>query len=192
VLVPLIGHTLTVPLPEGARLCDVPGEERLAEMEFHFALHSAAVTDLLALLHQYGIVSQRHAFGARARLEGLMTGKIDLVYAHAGRFHVLDYKSNRLPGYDRTVLAAAMDDSEYTLQALLYALALHRWLRFRLDEAYDYDTHFGGIRYLFCRGLDAGDAASPGVYAWQPPRELIERLDALFAHGVLEPMEATA
>jgi exodeoxyribonuclease V beta subunit len=192
VLVPLIGHTLTVPLPEGARLCDVPGEERLAEMEFHFALHSAAVTDLLALLHQYGIVSQRHAFGARARLEGLMTGKIDLVYAHAGRFHVLDYKSNRLPGYDRAVLAAAMDDSEYTLQALLYALALHRWLRFRLDEAYDYDTHFGGIRYLFCRGLDAGDAASPGVYAWQPPRELIERLDALFAHGVLEPMEAMA
>jgi exodeoxyribonuclease V beta subunit len=192
VLVPLIGHTLTVALPEGARLCDVPAQERLAEMEFHFALHSTAVTDLLALLHRYDIVSQRHAFGARTRLEGLMTGKIDLVYAHAGRFHVLDYKSNRLPGYDRAVLAAAMDDSEYTLQALLYALALHRWLRFRLGEAYDYDAHFGGIRYLFCRGLDAGDAVSPGVYAWQPPRELIERLDALFAHGALEPMEATA
>lgn len=192
VLVPLIGHTLTVPMPEGARLCDVPGEERLAEMEFHFALHSTVVADLLSLLHRHGVVQQRHAFGARARLEGLMTGKIDLVYAHAGRFHVLDYKSNRLSGYHHDVLAAAMDDSEYTLQALLYALALHRWLRFRLGEAYDYDTYFGGVRYLFCRGLDAGDASSPGVYAWQPPRELIERLDALFARGVLEPMEATA
>lgn len=191
-LVPLIGQTLTVSLPEGARLCDVRGEERLAEMEFHFALHSTAVAELLGLLHRHGIVQQRRAFGARARLEGLMTGKIDLVYAHAGRFHVLDYKSNRLPGYHREVLAAAMDDSEYTLQALLYALALHRWLRFRLGEAYDYDTHFGGIRYLFCRGLDAADAASPGVYAWQPPRELIERLDALFAHGALEPLEVTA
>ncbi|GAB3101189.1 exodeoxyribonuclease V subunit beta [Lysobacter terrae] len=184
VLEPLIGHTLTVPLPEGARLCAVPSDQRAVEMEFHFALRPTAVADLLALLHTHGLLQQRQAFGTRQRLEGLMTGKIDLVYAHAGRFHVLDYKSNRLAGYHPDALAAAMDDSEYTLQALLYTLALHRWLRFRLGDSYAYDTHFGGIRYLFCRGLDASNPASPGIYAWLPPRALIEGLDALFGHDV--------
>jgi exodeoxyribonuclease V beta subunit len=192
-LLPLIGHTLTVTLPEGARLADVPREERLAEMEFHFALRPTTTADLLALLHEHGVLRQRQAFGVRQRLEGLMTGKIDLVYTHADRFYVLDYKSNRLPGYDHATLAAAMEDSEYTLQALLYTLALHRWLRFRLGEAYDYDTHVGGIRDLFCRGLDADSPALPGVHAWQPPRALIEGLDALFGHAASRiEAEATA
>jgi exodeoxyribonuclease V beta subunit len=191
VLVPLIGHTLAVTLPEGVRLADVPPDQRVAEMEFHFALRPTATADLLALLHAHDVLRQRHAFGLRQRLEGLMTGKIDLVYAHAGRFHVLDYKSNRLPAYDHATLATAMEDSEYTLQALLYTLALHRWLRFRLGSAYDYDAHAGGIRYLFCRGLEASDPALPGVHAWQPPRALIEGLDALFGHAPAE-VEATA
>jgi exodeoxyribonuclease V beta subunit len=179
VLAPLVGHTLAVGLPEGARLCDVPPHARLSEMEFHFALASTPVARLLALLHGHDMLRERHAFGNRQRLEGLMTGKIDLVYAHDDRYYVLDYKSNRLPSYDRDALAVAMDDSEYTLQALLYSLALHRWLRFRLGDAYDYDTHFGGIRYLFCRGLDASRGDSAGVHAWRPSRALIDGLDAL-------------
>ncbi|QGW63492.1 exodeoxyribonuclease V subunit beta [Lysobacter soli] len=183
VLAPLVGHTLTVALPEGTRLCDVPPDARLSEMEFHFALESTPVARLLALLHEHDVLRERHAFGNRQRLEGLMTGKIDLVYAHGDRYFVLDYKSNRLPAYDRASLSAAMDDSEYTLQALLYSLALHRWLRFRLGEAYDYDAHFGGIRYLFCRGLDAAREDSPGVHAWRPSRALIDGLDALFRHA---------
>ena len=106
---------------------------------------------------------------------------------------MLDYKSNRLPAYDHATLAVAMEDSEYTLQALLYTLALHRWLRFRLGRAYEYDTRIGGIRYLFCRGLDATDPALPGVHYWQPPRALIEGLDALFGHATpVAEAEATA
>lgn len=85
-----------------------------------------------------------------------MTGLIDLTYTVDGRWYVLDYKSNRLPSYDADALARAMAHSEYALQALIYTVALHRWLRFRLGEAYDYARDFGGVRYLFCRGLDAG------------------------------------
>ena len=184
VLAPLVGHTLAVRLPEGARLCDVPPHARLSEMEFHFALEATPVPRLLALLHEHGLLHGRQAFGNRQRLEGLMTGKIDLVYAHEDRYYVLDYKSNRLASYDRETLIEAMDDSEYTLQALLYALALHRWLRFRLGDAYDYDTHCGGIRYLFCRGLDAARGDSPGLHAWRPARGLIEGLDALFGNAM--------
>src|SRR3546814_16629732 len=84
-----------------------------------------------------------------------MTGLIDLTYQHDGRWYVLDYKSNRLPGYAPAQLAEAMAHSEYDLQALIYTLALHHWLRFRLGDGYDYARDFGGVRYVFCRGLDA-------------------------------------
>ncbi|QNU15044.1 exodeoxyribonuclease V subunit beta [Thermomonas sp. XSG] len=179
----LIGHTLTVALPEGTRLCDVPASERRPEIEFQFALQPVQVEALLALLHAHGIVRERDRFGARQRLEGLMTGLIDLTYRHGGKWYVLDYKSNRLPGYDDAGLQHAMAHSEYDLQALIYTLALHRWLRFRLGAGYDYARDFGGIRYLFCRGLDAGSAASPGIHAQRFPPELVHALDALFGHA---------
>ena len=185
-LTALVGHTLTVALPEGVRLCDVPLDARRAEMEFHFAMQPTAVDAVLATLHAHGVLRDRHAFGARRTLEGLMTGKIDLVYSNAGRYYLLDYKSNRLPGYDDASLARSMDDSEYTLQSLIYTLALHRWLRFRLGAGYDYARDFGGVRYLFCRGLDAATALGTGVYAQQPPLALVEALDALFAARKVE------
>ncbi|RDZ26633.1 exodeoxyribonuclease V subunit beta [Lysobacter silvisoli] len=179
----LVGATLTAALPEGTRLADLPPSARRPEMEFHFALNDAASAELLALLHAHGTLRERRSFGARRRLDGLMTGKIDLVYTHEQRYYLLDYKTNRLPSYDPATVARAMDDSEYTLQALIYTLALHRWLRFRLGADYDYERHFGGVRYLFCRGLDpmrGGGEDGGGLYANTPPRALVEAMDALF------------
>jgi exodeoxyribonuclease V beta subunit len=175
----LVGHSLTVPLPEGLRLCDLPGDARRAELEFHLALRPTAVDALLGLLHAHSVVTARNAFGNRRRLEGLLTGSIDLIYVAGGRWYLLDYKSNRLEGYGQDALARAMRESEYELQALLYTVALHRWLRFRHGDRYDYSRDFGGVRYLFCRGLAAGGGS--GVHAQRPPPALVESLDALFA-----------
>ncbi|UOS99149.1 UvrD-helicase domain-containing protein [Xanthomonas arboricola] len=214
-LTALIGHTLTVALPEGTTLAAVPEPQRRNEMEFHFAMRPTRVDALLALLHRFGVVSDRQAFGARQRLEGLMTGLIDLTYTVDGRWYVLDYKSNRLPSYDADALARAMAHSEYELQALIYTVALHRWLRFRLGDGYDYARDFGGVRYLFCRGLDAtrnpaADSSSipgsgydsdsdscfdavnratpaPGIHAWRFDPALVQALDALFAGSAPEP-----
>ncbi|NIK02255.1 exodeoxyribonuclease V subunit beta [Xanthomonas cannabis] len=200
-LTALIGHTLTVALPEGTRLADVPALQRRNEMEFHFAMRPTRVDALLALLHRFGVVGDRQAFGMRQRLEGLMTGLIDLTYTVDGRWYVLDYKSNRLPSYDADALARAMTHSEYELQALIYTVALHRWLRFRLGDAaegggYDYARDFGGVRYLFCRGLDAGRNAggdgAPGIHAWRFDPALVEALDALFAGNAPEPISSSA
>ena len=97
---------------------------------------------------------------------------------------MLDYKSNRLPCYDAESLRAAMRHSEYDLQALIYTLALHRWLRFRLGDRYDYARDFGGIRYVFSRGIEldaTAEGAAPGVHADRFEPELIHALDALFA-----------
>lgn len=179
----LVGQTLTVPLPEGGALHDLPADARRAEIEFHFAMQPTAVPALLSLLHAHGLVRDRHGFGTRRRLEGLMTGKIDLTYVRADRWYVLDYKSNRLPGYEAARLASAMQHSEYDLQALIYTVALHRWLRFRLGAQYDYARDMGGIRYLFCRGLDARRDDSPGLYAHRFDPALVDALDALFAGG---------
>ncbi|MCW0389916.1 exodeoxyribonuclease V subunit beta [Xanthomonas sacchari] len=187
-LTALVGNTLTVALPEGTCLAAVPEEQRRNEMEFHFAMRPTRVDALLALLHRFGVAGERQAFGARQRLEGLMTGLIDLTYQHDGRWYVLDYKSNRLPAYDPDALARAMAHSEYTLQALIYTVALHRWLRFRLGGAYDYARDFGGVRYLFCRGLDASRDPSPGVHAWRFDPDLIEGVDTLFAGAPTEPL----
>ena len=179
----LVGQTLTVALPEGTRLCDVPAEERRPEIEFQFALQPTCVDALFELLHAHGLVRDRHGFGLRQRLEGLMTGLIDLTYRFDGRWYVLDYKSNRLPAYDAAAMDAAMEHSEYGLQALLYTLALHRWLSFRLGDAYDYARDFGGVRYLFCRGLDTARSDSPGIHAQCFAPELVHALDALFGHA---------
>ncbi len=188
VIVPMIGHMLTVPLPEGTVLAAVPERQRRAEIEFQFALAPTRVDALLALLHRHGLLVARQGFGMRRRLEGLMTGLIDLTYLHEGRWYVLDYKSNRLPGYGPAQLEDAMAHSEYHLQALIYTLALHRWLRFRLGDQYEYARDFGGARYVFCRGLaEAGDGdaqgmrAPRGVQAWRFEPALVEALDALFA-----------
>lgn len=180
-LVPLVGKSLTAILPEGVRLCDVPANLRRAEIEFHFSLRPVQVRALLQLLHEHGVAGDRIGFGVRRQLEGLMNGKVDLTYFHDGRCHVLDYKSNHLPDYGDAALERAMRDSEYDLQALIYTLALHRWLRFRRGDAYDYARDFGGIRYLFCRGLDPARADAPGVHARKFSAELVEALDRLFA-----------
>ena len=184
----LVGQTLTVALPEGVRLCDLPMDQRQPEIEFQFALQPVRVDALLQLLHAHGVVRERSGFGLRQRLEGLMTGLIDLTYRHDGKWYVLDYKSNRLPAFDAATLQHAMTHSEYDLQALIYTLALHRWLRFRLGDAshgggYDYARDFGGIRYVFCRGVDATRNDSPGIHAQRFAPELVHALDALFGHA---------
>jgi exodeoxyribonuclease V beta subunit len=178
-LTALIAETLNTRMPEGARLTGVPDSARRKEMEFHLALAPTAMPALLDLLHHHGIIRERHAFGLRARLEGLLTGRIDLIYEFAGRYYIVDYKSNQLRDYAADALDAAVRDSEYDLQYLLYSLALHRWLRFRLGSEYDIRQHLGGVRYLFCRGLDRERDDGPGIHALRLPDELIEALDAL-------------
>ena len=182
-LTALVSETLNAPMPEGTRLASLPGARRCIEMEFHLALAPFAVEAWLALLHAHGLLPGRQGFGLRQRLEGLLTGRIDLVYEAGGRYYVLDYKSNQLPGYGRDAVALAIRDGEYDLQYLLYTLALHRWLRFRLGTDYDIDHHLGGVRYVFCRGLDRDDASQPGVHALRLPSDAILAIDALMQHG---------
>ena len=175
----LVSETLNAAMPEGTRLALQTPSQRCIDMEFHLALSPFSVDAWLGLLHGNGLLPDRAGFGKRQKLEGLLTGRIDLVYEAAGRFYVLDYKSNQLPGYGPDAVARAIREGEYDLQYLLYTLALHRWLRFRLGAGYDIDRHLGGIRYVFCRGLDRNETSRPGIHALRLPTSLVLAVDAL-------------
>jgi exodeoxyribonuclease V beta subunit len=125
-------------------------------------------------------------------LRGYLTGSVDVVLRIGGRFLVVDYKTNWLGAADRPLtaddyrpeaLAAAMGHSDYPLQALLYAVVLHRYLRWRL-AAYEPEGHLGGVLYLYLRGMcgpdtPAFDGHPAGVFSWQPPVALVEELSDL-------------
>ncbi|WP_019558141.1 exodeoxyribonuclease V subunit beta [Thioalkalivibrio sp. ALE12] len=116
-------------------------------------------------------------------LNGMLKGFVDLVFEHAGRYYVADYKSNWLGpsarAYTAERLRAAVLEHRYDLQLVLYTLALHRQLGARLP-GYDFDQHMGGGVYLFLRGVDA---PGHGVFHHCPPRALIEQLDRWMTHG---------
>jgi exodeoxyribonuclease V beta subunit len=115
-------------------------------------------------------------------LAGFLQGFIDLVVRHDDRFYVIDYKTNdlgpKLIDYGAPSIAAAMIHHDYVLQALIYSVATHRYLSQRLP-GYDYDRHFGGIRYLFVRGMKPSYAAGTGIFAERPSRALLLALDDL-------------
>jgi exodeoxyribonuclease V beta subunit len=129
-------------------------------------------------------------------LRGYLSGSIDVVLrvgeAERQRFVVVDYKTNSLGDPTRPLTALdytpakvteAMLHSHYPLQALLYSVVLHRYLRWRLPD-YDPQRNLGGVLYLYVRGMvGAGtplvDGVPCGVFSWQPPVALIEELSAI-------------
>ena len=139
---------------------------------------------------------------AAQSLRGYLTGSIDVVLRlevdGRQRFLTVDYKTNWLGPIDQPLTAhdyrpemlhEAMAHSDYPLQALLYTVVLHRFLRWRLPD-YDPATHLGGVLYLYLRGMCGPDTpvvdGSPcGVFSWRPPVALVAELSDLL-DGVLD------
>ena len=108
------------------------------------------------------------------RLRGYLQGFIDLVFEHEGRWWILDYKTNQLPGYGKNEMEQAMIECDYLLQARLYAVALHRHLEVNLCD-YDPSSHFGGCAYMFLRGCP-----NEGLWTETPSPEGMTALCKLF------------
>ncbi len=174
--------------PDGTRLAlsSVPRTRQLREMEFQ--LSGCDVSDR-ALVDVLGDALAVDAQPASSRWSGFLRGFIDLVFEHGGRWYIVDWKSNHLGdgarAYGQSALADAMRAHAYPLQASLYTLAVHRWLR-RTLRGYDYERSFGGVFYVFLRGAGLeppADRGAPecGVHASRPSARAIEGLDRLFA-----------
>lgn len=174
--------TLDAELKSGLRLSDLPAHSLRAEMAFDYVLGDASTERLRAVCRAAGEEALMPVL-AMHTLRGLMNGKIDLVFEHAGRFHVLDWKGNwlgdQLENYMPVTLPAAMDVHHYRLQALLYTVALHRYLRMRLGGSYRQAEHLGDPIYLFLRAV----GLAPGAGVWTQPFSpaLIASVDAVLA-----------
>lgn len=162
------------------RLAEIPRPNRLVEMEFHFPARGLTGSELDALLARRR-PGTRPPLGTE-RIRGFVKGFIDLIFRYQGRFFIADYKSNHLGNrpqdYQGPRLEEAVFEHFYDLQYLIYSLALHRYLGRRLP-GYAYERHFGGVYYLFLRGMRA--AEDTGVYFDRPSLTDIEALDSLFA-----------
>jgi len=111
-------------------------------------------------------------------VEGFLRGFIDLLFTHEGRYYIVDWKSNWLgnsPGdYDLSGVQASMRVHHYALQAHLYVLAVDRFLAARLTD-YDYERHFGGVYYLFLRGIDRANPQR-AIFRDKPALALVKKL----------------
>jgi exodeoxyribonuclease V beta subunit len=219
-LVPL-HHTPLGPLAPDSTLARIGLPDRLRELDFEIPLAGgdrAAGPDLR--LADVGRMLRRHLaaddplapyadrlLGAglgEQSLRGYLSGSIDVVLrvpdGEGHRYLVVDYKTNRLgdpdhpltaADYTRDRLTAAMLHSDYPLQALLYVVVVHRYLRWR-QPGYDPATHLGGVLYLYVRGMCGAetptvDGHPAGVFSWSPPAALVSALSDLLDGRLDEP-----
>jgi exodeoxyribonuclease V beta subunit len=166
----------------GMRLDQVNQQKRLNELKFDFALDYFDVNAVNELLQQ-GTDAVLQPISA-PRFRGLLTGIIDLVFEFDGKYYLADYKSNflgaRLDDYRPHQLAQAMLDRRYDLQALLYSVALHRYLDQRLSD-YSYEQHFGGCYYLFLRAMRPQSGPRYGIHFERAESSKLEALEHLLA-----------
>ena len=122
-------------------------------------------------------------------VRGAMKGFIDLVFEQEGRFYLADWKSNflgpDLEAYGQAALREAMIRELYVLQYHLYAVALDRYLTFRIPE-YQYNTHFGGVYYLFLRGISPQQGSEYGVFSRSAFGSPDSRAESVFTCGEVE------
>ena len=211
-LVPL-HHTSLGPLAGGLTLGEIGLSDRLRELDFEIPLvggdgstgAEVSLADLGSLLDQHLPADDvLRPYAARLRspglggqsLRGYLSGSIDVVLRVPGaddpRYLVVDYKTNWLgpsdapltaEAYSRDRLAEAMLHSDYPLQALLYVVVVHRYLRWR-QPGYDPARHLGGVLYLYVRGMcgpetPEDDGHPAGIFSWQPPPTLVVALSDL-------------
>jgi exodeoxyribonuclease V beta subunit len=179
-LATMIQRALDVPLAGDATLFTLEPARQRAEMAFQFVLDAVSLRALREACARHGAADLLPANLPGTTLVGLMSGKIDLIFEHAGRFHVLDYKTNYLgdglADYAPARLATAMDEHHYGFQALLYTVALERYLRQRLPD-YDRERHLGESIYLFVRAC--GLAPGLGVWRRRFDAALLDAVDAV-------------
>jgi exodeoxyribonuclease V beta subunit len=192
----MIGRVVTVPLQPGKKdfcLREVRDRDRINELEFYFPLKSMTSKQLKQLFADHAgpdIGSKFPRWMERldfSPVKGFMKGFIDMVFHFQGRFYLVDWKSNFLGSdvqdYDQGKLAEVMCEEFYVLQYHIYCLALHQYLRARLPN-YAYEHHFGGVYYIFLRGVDPARGPEYGVYRDKPASALITALaENLAAEG---------
>jgi exodeoxyribonuclease V beta subunit len=203
VVVEMLGKVMTAPLDErvpGLTLARLTAAQRLHELEFYFPLQRIAPQMIGKLLQEHRFFGARGSEGREpeglsfAPVQGMLKGFIDLVFEFQGRFYLVDWKSNllgsRIEDYNAATLAGEIQRRHYYFQYQLYTVALDRYLRMRLP-GYSYEQHFGGVYYLFLRGIDPARPQC-GIHRDRLSEPLVRELGRLLIGSVGEEDPAHA
>ena len=170
-------------------LNELTWKDTLRESEFYFPMEQVNINALGKLLAKHrqqrnnlDVLTPVFLQTGNHLLKGMMHGFIDLIFHYQDQYFLIDYKStylgHTLADYQPNALDKNMQDNYYDLQYLLYSLALHRYLKNRLED-YDPALHFGGVFYLYLRGMSP--KSDTGVFHTAISIELLDELDALFS-----------
>jgi exodeoxyribonuclease V beta subunit len=154
-------------------LSQVKRDDEIREMEFHFPSSDLQLDEILEIIRNS---PQTHK--NKSRLQNYLTGFIDLTVRQDGKYYILDYKSNYLgdhnEDYEPAKLKREIESANYDVQYHIYTVALKKYLTTRIPN-FDYDRDFGGVAYLFVRGMRAD--SNNGVWKVKPEKEVIDRLE---------------
>jgi len=190
-----ISHVLNVSLkatqPELV-LSSIAFENRINEMEFYFPINAITPQKLRTIFKRYGSIKGIGDFPGRLQklifspTAGFMKGYMDLVFGHQDQFYLVDWKSNylgpKLEDYRQEALGYAMQENYYILQYHLYVLALSQYLRLR-HPGFRYKSDFGGVFYIFIRGVDSRRGPHYGIFHDLPNAALINALGKALIPG---------
>jgi exodeoxyribonuclease V beta subunit len=158
------------------KLANIGRGARLSELEFYFPLGRVTHQKLAGLFPDERLHFQT--------MSGFMKGFVDLIFRHRERFYIVDWKSNWLgpspESYSQETMDEEMESKFYRLQLSIYTVALHRFLRARMP-GYSYETHFGGVFYVFLRGIEPG-RPDLGIWRTRLEPDFVDRLSGLFDH----------
>ena len=178
---------LSSPNGDSFSLSQVKADKRLSEWEFYFSLSNAKESTLA--IKQ---VLEKHWKDCRDKKpfidamkdwnmpipEDYLKGYLDLVFSHNDFYYIVDWKSNLIErnkeNFSREGILQEMENAGYYLQYLLYSSVLHQYLKETLQENYSWQNNFGGVKYIFLRGIACG-AASP-IFEDRPSEQLLDEL----------------
>ena len=190
-----ISDVLKVPLQPAKpdlTLSSIDFKHRINEMEFYFPLKAITPHSLQSLFRRHGRIEGSGDFPARLEklvfspAAGFMKGYMDLVFEHQDQFYLVDWKSNYLGAtiddYRQDALHHTMQENYYILQYHLYVLALSQYLRLR-NPGFRYESDFGGVFYIFIRGIDSRHNPEFGIFYDLPKPALVNALGNALISG---------
>ena len=172
----ILGASIQIPGEKPFNLKNVPNLKKINELEFDINISDMNLSKL------YDLQTESVGFSFKAvHLNGILNGLIDLFFEHDDKYYILDWKSNylgdSLEDYTSEKLNDAMNENNYHLQYYIYSMAAKRFLESKLDN-FDYESQFGGVIYLFLRGMRADE--NTGVFTTKLSLETVRKMEEVF------------
>ncbi|ANZ22647.1 exodeoxyribonuclease V subunit beta [Buchnera aphidicola (Diuraphis noxia)] len=155
----------------------------VAELEFFLPIKnilcSEKINNIIKSFDSLSVFTPKIFFNP---VSEILKGCIDLMFFWDNKYYIIDYKSNWLGSnnryYSDQCIKKEMIKKRYDLQYQIYTIAINKYLETRIKN-YDYKNHFGGVFYIFLRGIN--NQKNNGVFYTLPNYSLVKNLTDLIS-----------